>query len=578
MTAYAQATTVGDLLVRSADRWPDQPALIFPDHTSTYADLRAAATRVARGLRALGVRRGDRVGVYMRNCPEFVHVLFGAALLGAVVVPLNARYRRHELGYVIEHSDLSVLVLRPVPGDPTDCLEVVRAALPELADAPDPRRLALAAAPRLRAVVRLDPGEAPGTVSAARFVALAETESEESVARERAAVRIRDTAALPYTSGTTARPKGCRLSHEALTRKAAAAAERYRLRPGDRFWNPLPLFHLSAIGPLLSVLGCGGAYLSMPHFEPDQAWRMLTTHQVTHIYPTFPAVVQGLLHHPEYDPAALPRLRMASGSLPRDMFRWVQERLPAGATLVSTYGMTESAGLLSISELDAPLDRRAVTNGRPLPGVEVRIVDPDTGAVLPPGRRGLIEVTGYCLFDGYHRDPAATRAAFTPDGWFRTADVGQLDPDGRLAYLGRASEMLRVGGENVSPLEIEAFLATHPAVKLVQVVGRPDPTYGEVPVAFVEPVPGVDPDPAELIGYCRGQLASFKIPREVHLVDEWPMSATKIVKAELRRRLLAPTGGPAPAGAAPTGGGRAAGDAPSAPAAAVGPTGETGEP
>jgi len=538
VTTYAQATTVGDVLVRAAGTWPDQEALIFPDYTATYAELLAEATRVARGLRALGVRRGSHVGIYMKNCPEFVHVLFGAALLGAVVVPLNARYRRHDLGYVIGHSDLTVLVVRSVPGDPVDCLEVVRGALPELGAAPDPLRLAVAGAPRLRAVVQLDPDSDAGSgiVSAARFAELAASESEQAVWRDRAAVRVRDTAAMPYTSGTTARPKGCRLSHEALTRKAAAVAERYQVGPGDRFWNPLPLFHLSALGPLLSVLGCGGAYLSMPHFEADQAWRMLTAHLVTHIYPTFPAVVQDLLHHPAYDPAALPRLRMASGSLPQDMFAWTQERLPAGAVLVSTYGMTETAGLFCISELDAPLDRRAVTNGRPLDGVQVRIVDPETGAVLPAGRRGLIEVTGYCLFDGYHRDPEATAAAFTSDGWFRTEDMGQVDADGRLTYLGRARDMLRVGGENVSPLEIEAFLNTHPSVKLAQVVGRADPKYGEVPVAFVEPLPGAVLEPEELIRFCQGQLASFKIPRDVHLVTEWPMSATKIIKAELRRR------------------------------------------
>lgn len=535
--SYAEAITVGDLLVRSADRHGDTEALVFPDHRATYAELLDSAVRAAQGLLALGVRRGDHVGILMPNCPKFVEVFFGASLLGAVVVPINARFKRRELAYVVENSDIVVLLTSDVIAEHVNYVELLHDSVPGLSSAPDPRRLALDAAPALRSVVLFGTSTAPGMVSENEFYQLASEIDSELVHTARARVRVRDVAAMPYTSGTTAYPKGCLLTHEALVRQWLAGGRRLEVRAGDRFWNPMPMFHLSGIGPLLFTLGVGATFICMTHFEPTAALRQIERERPTHLFPLFPPVVMGLLRHPDYTVDLFRDARVMGHVAPPDTLRLAQSLLPPHTVQVGFFGLTECCGTLVSNSPDETLEQRVLTSGRPIEGIEVRIVDAD-GKECPPGVRGEIHVRGFSVFEGYYKDPDKTAETFLPDGWIRTGDLGMLDQDGRLSYLGRLKDMLKVGGENVAPSEIESHLSTHPAVQLVAVVGKPDEKYGEVPVAFVELARGHSATAEELIDFCRGQLANWKVPREVRFVTEWPMSATKIKKYVLRERLL----------------------------------------
>ncbi len=537
MTVYAEAITVGDLLVKGVAEHGETESLVFPDARLTNKDLLQGAMSFARGLYGLGVRRGDHVGILMPNCPEFAQLLFAVAMLGAVSVPINARYRRKELAYVVENADLACLVTSDLIVDRVDYVQLLTDSLPSLASADNPESLDLPEAPRLRSIVLIGSREAPGVVSQKRFQEISAQVDPAVVEVARARVRLRDVAMIVYTSGTTADPKGCLLTHEGLVRQWIAGGVRFEVRPGDKFWNPLPMFHLSGIGPLLFCVGLGATMLSMTRFEPDAALDQIVEEQATHLYPCFPTVAMGVLRHPRYDRDAMRHVRVHAMVAPPDTRRLVQRLLPEGARLTSAFGLTECCGTVVANKLDETEDQRCETSGPPIEGIEIRISDPETGAERPTGEVGEIWVRGFSVFEGYHKDPEKTAATLLPDGWCRTGDLGKLNADGLLTYVGRLKEMLKVGGENVAPAEIEDHLNKHPSVKLAVVVGRPDERYQEVPVAFVELLEGATATEEELIEFCRGQLASFKLPREVRFVTEWPMSATKIQRFKLLEML-----------------------------------------
>jgi acyl-CoA synthetase (AMP-forming)/AMP-acid ligase II len=527
-----EVTTIGDLLLRAAERWPDRQAVVFPETSRTYAELAEGARRVARGLHALGVRRGEHVGLLMPNCIELVEAIFGVALLGAVLCPLNARYRSAELGYVVENADHVVLLTSDVVVEHVDYVPLLHEALPGLAETGRSD-----AAPKLRHVVLLGEREAPGFLTGAEFARLADTVAPEELEPLRARVRVRDPGVILTTSGTTANPKGCVLTHEAIVRGSRAVAERERVTEDDVCWDPLPLFHTSGLQPLLYVLDRGGRFVCMTHFEPGAALAQIRAQGATLVKSTFPPVTMALVNHPDFASLDVSRIRLVQLVAPPDTLRIVQRAFPHAA-IQGAYGLCEGGGYVAVNELDETDETRLQTEGPPFPGIEVRVVDPDTGADVPPGTPGELLLRGFTLFEGYYGDPQRTREVLDEDGWLHTGDRGSVDADGRIRFLGRLKEMIRVGGENVGPAEIEGFLSTHPAVHLVQAVGVPDPRLDEVPAVFVELKPGATATEAELIEYCRGKIASFKVPRYVRFVTEWPMSATKIQRFRLREQLL----------------------------------------
>jgi acyl-CoA synthetase (AMP-forming)/AMP-acid ligase II len=537
MEDASHPTTLGGLLLRSAERRPDHEAIVFPGRRFTYASLRDEALRAARSLAALGVARGDHVGLLMPNCPDFVLAFFGAQLLGAVVVPVNTRFRSRELGYVFENADLKVLLTSDIVDEHVDFVERIADSLPGLADG-DPERLALAEAPRLETVVLLGEREAPGMTTRARFDELADALADEDVLIPNAGIAGDEVALMLYTSGTTAEPKGCLITHDAAIHVWTTAAERLRITAEDRVWDPLPLFHMSCLGPLIFTTALGGTLVTTTHFAPPDALDQIEEERATWLYSVFPPITMALVTHPSFAARDLSRVRGLLNVAPPDTMRLIQAGFPGAVNVGGHFGMTEASGAITCNEWDATPDEQAETHGAPLPDTEVRAVDPDTGADRPPGVPGELLVRGRGLFRGYHRDPELTATALR-GGWLHSGDLGVIDEGGLVTYLARIKDMLKVGGENVSPAEIESHLSTHPAVKLVQVVGAPDERLGEVVAAFVELAPGREATGDDLIEHCRGRIASFKVPRYVRFVEEWPMSATKIQKFQLRERIAA---------------------------------------
>jgi fatty-acyl-CoA synthase len=534
------AVRLGDLLL-AGDRHDDgDDVVVLPGARRTYGELREHALHIARALTSLGIGRGSRVGILMPNCLEFVDHLFGVTLAGAVVVPINARFAPRELGYVILNGDLDAVVTSDLIVDHVDFVARLHEALPGLLGRPAGAAPRLPEAPALKAIVIIGDRDAPGMMRGSAFDGLAAKGLDEATIVARHAMIDLDAPALMmYTSGTTAMPKGCVMSHTSLVLPAVVSGRvKFRLQRTDRFWDPLPMFHMSGILPLIAVMDRGAALLSMTHFSASEALELIDAERATVLYPSFPAVAQALLNHPDYHPDRWHQAHTIQNVAPPETLRAMQAQMPH-TVQISSYGCTEIGGVVCFGDVEDSLQDRIMTSGTPLPGMEVEIRDILTGGVQPQGERGEIVVRGYGVFQGYYKDAARTAASLDLDGWFHTGDIGAMDADGRVSYLGRTKDMLKVGGENVAALEIESFLATHPAVSIAAVVGIPDPKYMEVPAAFVELRTGATLTEDELREHCARGLARFKVPQYIRFVKEWPMSATKIQKYRLQEELTA---------------------------------------
>jgi fatty-acyl-CoA synthase len=481
-------------------------ALVFPRERASFSELAALSQEMARRLRAAGVRRGDRVGMLMTASVDAYALLVGAMRLGAVPVPVNVRFRALEVSYVVGHSGMSVLVAEPA-----------YAAVLEEARADDACQVVLGA-------------------HESAFAAAAEQIPAEDVEREQAAVGGDDDALMLYTSGTTANPKGCVHRHAALVAEGVCFGERLSLRRADRMWTPLPFFHVGGIACLSITLVAGCALLEMGHFEPGQALEQIASERATVAFPAFETIWLAVLNHPRFPEAELGALRAVINVGVPASLRAMQERLP-DAPQISCFGSTEMCAFSCVGEVGDTLETRVTTSGRPLRGVEVRAVDPETGRDVPAGDVGELLVRGPTRFVRYHDDPEATATAIDADGWFHSGDLGRFDPEGRVSFVGRLKDMLKVGGENVAAAEVENCLLGHPAVEIAQVVGAPDTRYVEVPAAFVQLRQDAEAGEEELIDFCLGRIATFKVPRYVRVVEEWPMSGTKIQKFKLRERI-----------------------------------------
>ena len=526
---FTEVATLGDLLLRSAHEQPDRNALVLPGQSATFAELETAASRVARALLALGVSPGQHVAVLIPNCVEFAATLFGIALIGAVAIPLNVRNRSTELRFIIANSDAVALITSDDPDDPVDFVATIEEAFPDLGSGP-------ADAPALRHLLLVRGKDRGPFFGADRFLGHATGIDDDMLDEQRRRIRVRDPALIIYTSGTTANPKGCVLSHESVTR-GPVERSRYRLNTGDHdvTWGAGPLYHIGSLAPFIGSIGVAGTYLTDTFFEPERALRLMEVHGVTLAWPWFSAIVQGLIDHPSFDPSRLPSLRYLFMIAPPTLVDRVQNVLP-GTEVMQACGMTETAGIFALCGPDEDRLSRSTTNGRPSPGVEVRIVDPENGTDCADGVMGEIWVRGYNVMERYWDAPDKTAESLTEDRWLKTGDLYTRTAAGSLIFGGRCKDMLKVGGENVAAIEVEAFLCTHPSVKIAEVVGRADARLDEVPVAFVELRDGSTADEAALIAHCKGRIANYKVPRAIHFMaaDDWPMSATKVDKRALR--------------------------------------------
>lgn len=531
--------TVDQLLTEQAARRGDAVFGIFPGVTLTYGEVNTRARALAKGLIRLGVRPGDHVATLMPNCADWVVAYFAGLMAGAVVVALNARYKRQELGYALRHSDCRVLLTTDLIADHVDFVPLIRDSLEGLDRQTDPAALNLACAPDLKAVVLMGKGGQAPFLSTDDLIALGAEVAEAEVDAARAQRRVEDTSTIIYTSGTTSTPKGCELTHQGLQASWSTFANTVSLRADETVWMPMPFYHTGGVGPMTTILATGAAFMTQPHFNPEQAVELIEKHRIAHLYSGFPPLSITVIEHPRFSKESFSFVRSMLNVGPEALQRRLQAALPDHAVLLNLFGMTEGSGIVTFARWDAPLDVRAVSSGYPPENTQVRICDPDTNIEVPRGASGEIQFRGGGAFKAYYKDPDATAATILAGGWVKTGDRGSMDRDGALTFLGRIKDMLKVGGENVAAAEIEAFVQGLPGVKIVQIIGIPHPRLTEVPVAFVERDPGSQITEAEVIAACKGQLANWKVPRHVIFVTDWPMGTTKVQKFRLKDYLPA---------------------------------------
>jgi len=525
--------TLGVLLEQQAAQRAGHVFAIFPGLSLTYGELYERARELAKGLIAEGVRPGTPVAILMPNCVDFLLAHYAVQLAYGVSVLLNARYKQFELRHVIAHCDAELLITTDIVDEHVNFTDVLASTYPELQDARTSVSLQLAHAPLLRKIVLFGKKHLPTAVSAEALINSGKAVSDDTLGRRSEGREAGETAVIIYTSGTTSAPKGCELSHAGLQRSWSIFARAVGLKAGEKVWDPMPFFHSGGVGLMTGIMARGATIVSSAHFDAEVIVDLVLEHRVEHLYPGFHLMGLPIVTSARYNPKAFEFIRTMVVVGPLGTLRRIQSLLPPHAPVLNLFGMSEGSGLVTLTPPEASEDERLLTNGRQLPGIEVRVVDPETGRLSEPGIAGEIQFRGGGAFRGYYKDPVATRHTILDDGWVRTGDMGRLDRAGWLRYEGRYKEMMRVGGENFAAAEVESFLSAHPAVKYVQVVGRPDERLGEVPIAFVELNEGYPATPQDIIDFCSDRIARFKIPRQVVFVTQWPMSATKIQKFKL---------------------------------------------
>lgn len=525
--------TIGQALEAAAARWGDTEAIVSRHQRQrlTYARLLAESERAARGFLALGVAKGDRVAIWSPNRTEWLLAQYGLALVGAIAVNVNPAFKRDELAYVLGHSGCVGIVAAPsFRGH--DYLQTVAGLRGEL--------------PSLKHVIALADSTGDGALAWPGFLRGGDAVAPERLREAAARAGFDDPVSLQYTSGTTGRPKGASLSHHNILNNGYFVVQRQQLGAGDRLCLPVPFFH--CFGIVLGAMGAltHGVTLVLPgeSFEPRTVLDTVQAERCTALYGV-PMMFIAMLAHEEFDAFDLSTLRagaMGGAPCPSAVMRQAIERMHMrGVTVV--YGMTETSPISFQSLPDDDLERRVGTIGAVHPHVECKIVDPASGEVVPRGTAGELCTRGYSVMLGYWDDPAATAKAIDAARWMHTGDLGVMREDGYVVLVGRSKDTIIRGGENVYPREVEEFIHTLPKVADVQVVGVPDARYGEEVCAWVRLKPGERWTPEELREACRGRIASYKIPRYVKFVDEYPSTASgKVQKFRMREQAIVELG------------------------------------
>ena len=513
--------TLATQLERTAAAHGDRDALVTAGGRLSWAQTREAARGVAKALLAAGIGRGDHVALWVPNQVEFLLTWLATAYVGAVTVPVNTRYKVEEVRYIVAQCDAKALVMVDAFVG-IDYLGMLARLCPELAADGPPNADTF---PELREVVVIG-GDAPaGTTPWDAFVAAGEAVEDGVLDEAAAAVDHEDPSIIVYTSGTTGHPKGAVHSHRIL-RNECSITEVMDVGPDSRVLNHLPWFHVGGgFTGVLPPLITGAAMVVMDVWEPGAALELIEREGVT-VLSGIPTHFIDVLNHPtlaERDVSSLRNGWIGGANNPPEVIQAVIDRLGM-AGIQPVYGMTETTSVTTLARLDDPREVVVSGRGRPVSDFEVMVADTDTRAPLPAGREGEVCVRGHPVMQGYYRNPEATAAVMDDDGWFHTGDLGVLDEGGHLAITGRKSDMFIVGGANAYPAEIEIALSEHPAVKQAYVVGVPHSRLGEVGFAFVERRGEVTED--EVKAFCKDRLADYKVPRFVHFVDEWPLTAT----------------------------------------------------
>ncbi|MBB6307401.1 class I adenylate-forming enzyme family protein [Xanthobacter tagetidis] len=541
---YAQALAQLEAVFGARD------ALVFRDRRFSFADLKREADAASRRFAALGLKAGDKVGILMPNRPEFVWSWLGAAQMGLVCVMLNTRLRRDEIAYQLGQSDCRAVVVADA-GDGPDFLETLAELCPGLREG-SPGAIAGAALPMLDFVVVCEE-TTRGYAGAVTWTGLEGT-GLEGTGHEipRLAADPASPAIISYSSGTTALPKGAMISH-CLWRKAWDIGIRVELTAEDCLYLAIPMFGSMATMNGIAPYWVRGAKVVLgEQFDAGACLAAIAREKVTGMH-VLPPILRQLLAHKDFRTTDTSSLRLAyTLSIDPDILAQVEDELGVPGTITG-YGMTETTTVVTRNRWDDPREVRHATQGWPLPDLEVAIVDPQTLAPMPAGEPGEIWVRGYSIMLGYYKKPEETARALTPDGWLRTGDWGRQDDTGRVTLLGRLGDTYKSRGFNVSPAEVEYVLQRHPAVEVCAIVGVPDTQHGEVGIAFVVPAAGATAQEAELLGFLKPQIASYKMPARVFSIDALPLTSGtgKVQKFKLRADALERLGLAAPAPAQP---------------------------
>jgi fatty-acyl-CoA synthase len=537
--------TIPQVLAATAARRGPHPAAIFCEAGKryTWTELAREVDAVAAGLLALGLQKGDRVGIWSPNRPEWLVTQFATARIGVVLVTINPAYRTSELEYVLNKVGCKALITA-ARFKSSDYLGMIRTLAPELETA-EPGRLSAARLPSLRAVVRMGPERSPGMLSFDDLSRLAGPAQRNRLDLVTVTLDAQDPINIQFTSGTTGAPKGATLTHANILNNADIVTRTIRLTEADRLCIPVPLYH--CFGMVMGTLGCvtKGAAMVFPGegFEATAALEAIASERCTAFYgvPTMFVAMLDSADFKRHDVASLRTGIMAGAPCPIEVMKRVVSDLHMPEVTIA-YGMTETSPVSFQSDVDDPIGKRVATVGRIGPHVEVKIVD-ESGQTVPVGQSGELCTRGYSVMKGYWDEAEKTAEAIDREGWMHTGDLATIDRDGYCNIVGRVKDMVIRGGENVYPREIEEFLYRHPKISDVQVFGVPDPRFGEELCAWIVLHPGETATEEDIRSYCRGQIAHYKVPRHVRFMEALPMTVTgKPQKFVMRDTMIAELG------------------------------------
>ncbi len=533
------------MLAAITKRYSEREAIVVPDRRIAYAHFHQHARRFAKALLAHGVKKDDKVALWLPNRPEWLFLQYACAMIGAVVVALNTRYKAHELGYILGQSEATTVFCTDHLG-PVDFFETLHQVLPSLRNS-DPGELQAEGFPLLRRVIVDAEDPYPGCLRLSDVLEDGEAaEMDAALNRASAAVGADDPFTILYTSGTTSFPKGAVISHHNCLPHGWWCGEVMRMTEADRVLHALPFS--GTWGGLcipLATFTHGAALVLMETFEPGNALHLMEKERIT-VWNAVDAMAVAVLEHPDLGRLDRSALRTGgfatTGGGAHGLLEAVAEKIGVPQAF-QPYGMTEVNAMAMVHDLDEPLESRALPGVWPADGIEVRVVDPETGQDQSVGMEGELWLRGRLVTRGYYKKPEETAKVFTPDGWLKTGDLAVRDAESRTIFRGRLREVLRISHFMVAPGEIEAFIQTHPKVLQAFVIGVPDPRTNEAAVAYVIPRPGDRLTEDEVVAYCKGRIASFKVPRAVRIVADVPRTpgphGDKVQKGRLREMFLA---------------------------------------
>jgi len=533
--------TVGDLLDQMAEKYPDHDAVLYTDRPfrKTYSQFRDVCNTVAKGMMAMGIKKGDHVAIWATNYPEWLIAQFATAKIGAVLVTVNTNYKIFEVEYLLRQSDSNTLIL--IEGF-KDCnyVEIINQLCPQLKDS-QPGKLNSPTLPFLKNVIYIGDKNYPGMFNWNDLYDMASQVSDEELRQRQASLDIHDVINMQYTSGTTGFPKGVMLTHYNVVNNGKSIGDCMNFTHEDKLCIPVPLFH--CFGCVLGVMACvthGAAMVPIEHFQPLKVMEALQNEECTAVHGV-PTMFIAMLEHPDFNKFKFPKLRtgiMAGSPCPIKVMKQVVEKMGAREITIA-YGQTEASPVCTQTRVDDSIELRVSTVGRPLPFIECKVVNPETNEEVPPGTHGEFVARGYNVMKGYYKMPEATAQVIDKDGWLHTGDLAVMDENGYFKITGRIKDMIIRGGENIYPKEIEEFLYTHPAVKDVQVIGVPSKQYGEEVMACIILKEGASATEDEIKEFVRSHMARHKTPKYVKFMDSFPMTASgKIQKYKLREMAI----------------------------------------